>query len=158
MRIKLISILIVIFAVSVFAQSNKDDAAIQTVIQKLVTAQTQFDQKTIDALLAPDYIEISPLGEVDPRDKVIGFYAADQEPDPSKMTAAVDVTEYSIRSYGNFAVAIARFNYLMTAEGKPLPPRSIRAMIVLRKVNADWKIVSTQFTGIRPPAVQPKTN
>ena len=158
MRITLISILIAIFAINAFAQTNKDDAAIQSVVQKLVTAQTQYDPKTLDAIFTSDYIEISPLGEFDPRDKVLGFYGPDQKPDPTKMTATVEVTDYSIRSYGSFAIAIARFNYSMNSDGKPLPPRSIRATIVLRKDKADWKIASAHYTGIRPTAPQQKTN
>ena len=157
MRIILIFSFIIALTSAVFAQTGKDDVAIQAVVQKLVIAQTNYDQKAIDGLLTPDYIEISPLGEVDLRDKVIGFYAADEKPDPAKMSATVDVTEYSIRSYGNFAVAIARFNYTMTAEGKPLPPRSIRATLVLRKDKTQWKIASAQYTGIRPSSPQ-KTN
>jgi uncharacterized protein (TIGR02246 family) len=157
MRTTLIITAIVIFAFTAVAQTNKDDAAIQAVVQKLVVAQTNYDQKTLDGLFTPDYIEISPLGEFDTRDKVIGFYSADQKPDPAKMTASVEVTDLSVRSYGNFAIAIARFNYTMTAEGKPLPPRSIRATMVLKKQKNDWKIASAQYTGIRPPA-PPKAN
>lgn len=157
MQIKLVFILIAVFAMSAFAQASKDGSAIQAVIQKLVTAQTEYDAKTLDVIFASDYIEISPAGEFDPRDKVLGFYKPELRPDPSKMTATVDVTDYSIRSYGNFAVTIARFNYSMTSEGKPLPPRSIRATIVLKKEKADWKIASAQYTGIRP-AAPPKTN
>ena len=157
MRIILLFSFIIALTSAVFSQTSKDDVAIQTVVQKLVIAQTGYDQKAIDALLTADYVEVSPLGEVDPRDKVIGFYATDQKPDPVKMSATVEVTEYSIRSYGNFAIAIARFNYAMTAEGKTLPPRSIRATIVLRKDKSDWKIASAQYTGIRLPSPQ-KTN
>ena len=128
-----------------------------TVVQKLVTAQKNYDPKALDALFTTDYIEISPAGEFDPREKVLGFYKPELKPDPLKMTSTVDVTEYSIRSYGNFAIAIARFNYAMSADGKPLPPRSIRATIALKKDNSDWKIVSAQYTGIRATAPQ-KTN
>jgi ketosteroid isomerase-like protein len=158
MRTAIIISAVVIFAFNSFAQNSKDDAAIKDVVQRLVVAQTNYDQKAIDSLLTSDYIEISPLGEFDPREKVIGFYAPDRKPDPAKMTATVDITEYSIRNYGNIAVAIARFNYSMTSEGKPLPPRSIRATIVLKKVRSDWKIASAQYTGIRPPTPQQQTN
>ena len=158
MRIIFILPVIIVFALNTFSQSNKDAAAIQVVIQKLVTAQTKYDQKTLDAILSTDYIEISPLGEFDPRDKVLGFYAPDQKPDPAKITATVEVTDYSIRSYGNFAIAIARFNYTMSSDGKPLPPRSIRATIVLRRDKADWKIVSAQYTGIRPATTPQRSN
>ena len=133
-----------------FAQTNKDEAAIQAVVKRMVTAQTAYDAKTLDAIFASDYIEISPVGEFDPRDKVLCFYKPEVKPDPSKMTASTEITDWSIRSYGGFAVAIARFNYSVTMEGKPLPPRSMRAMAVLRKEKGNWKIASVQYTGIRP--------
>ena len=157
MRIKLTFVLIAVFAVTAAAQTGKDNTAIQSVIKKLVTAQTDYDPKTLDSIFTSDYVEISPVGEFDPRDKVLGYYKPDLKPDPTKMTAAVDVTDYSIREYGNFAIAIARFNYAMTAEGKPLPPRSMRATFVLRKEKGEWKIASAHYTGIRPPA-PPKPN
>jgi len=49
-----------------------------------------------------------------------------------------------------FAVAIVRLNYAIKVEGKPLPPRSMRATYVMRKDGKTWKIASAQYTGIRP--------
>jgi len=141
--------IVTIFAAVGFAQTNKEDTAIQAVVKRMVTAQSAYDAKTLDAIFASDYIEISPVGEFDPRDKVLGFYKPEVKPDPSKMTASTEITDWSIRNYGGFAVAIARFNYSVTMEGKPVPPRSMRAMAVLRKEKGDWKIASVQYTGIR---------
>jgi len=157
MRVIFVLSLFIVFAFNAFPQNNTDDDAIRAVIQKLVTAQADYDLRALDSIFTSDYIEISPAGEFDPRDKVLGFYKPSIRPDPAKMTAAVDVTEYSIRNYGSFAITIARFNYAMTAEGKPLPPRSIRATIVLKKDKTDWKIASAQYTGIRATPTQ-KTN
>ena len=151
MRIIFILVLIAAIALIGYGQTNKEDAAIQAIVKKMVTAQTEFDVKTLDAIFASDYIEISPVGEFDPRDKVLSFYKPESKPDPSKMTASTEITDWSIRNYGNFAVAIARFNYTVTMEGKPVPPRSMRTMAVLRKEKGDWKIASVQYTGIRPP-------
>jgi hypothetical protein len=64
MRISLFSlIIIIIFSFSAHAQTGKDDAAIKSVLQRFVTAQTEYDAKTLDSIFTPDYIEISPLGE-----------------------------------------------------------------------------------------------
>jgi ketosteroid isomerase-like protein len=157
-RLKLITIVIGILAVNLFAQSGKDQAEVEGVIRSFVLAQTNYDQKALDALFTSDYIEISPLGEFDPRNKVLGFYKPELKPEPAKMSASVDVSELSIRTYRDFAIAIARLNYEMTADGKPLPSRSIRSTVVLKKEKTGWKIASAQYTGIRPPAAPPKTN
>ena len=121
----------------------------------MITAQTEYDAKTLDNILTADYIEISPLGEFDPREKVLGFYNAEAKAAAVGMTAKVEATEHSIRSYGKFAVVIVRANYTMTMNGNPLPPRSIRVTYVMRKEDKTWKIASAQYTGIRPPQ-QPK--
>lgn len=68
------------------------------------------------------------------------------------MTAKIEADEFSIRRYGETAVVIARLNYALTSEGRPLPPRAMRATFVCRKEKSGWKIVSAQYTGIRPPA------
>ena len=101
--------------------------------------------------MTSDYIEISPLGEIDRREKVLGFYNAEAKTAAADVKASVDATEVLIRSYDEFAIVIARLNYKMTAGGKELPPRSIRATYVMRKDGKTWKIASAQYTGIRPP-------
>lgn len=118
----------------------------------MTSAQTEYDAKKLDSILTADYIEISPLGEFDTRDKVLGFYSAEAKAAAGAMKAMVEVTEFSIRDYGKSAIVIARLNYTMTVDGKPLPPRSIRATYVMRKEKSAWKIASVQYTGIRPPS------
>ena len=148
------SLLLLCLAGATFAQS-KDDAALKGVVRQLLDAQIAYDVKTLDSLFTSDYIEISPLGEFDPRAKVLGFYAPDQKP-PQTMSVTVEDTEYSIRSYGKYAVVIARLNYTMTMDGKPAPARSIRATYLMRKEKDLWKVASAQYTGIRPVPAPPK--
>ena len=132
------------------AQSNAD-GLLKNLINQMINAQTAYDAKTLDDILTGDYIEISPLGELDPRDKVLGFYSLEAKAAAASVKASVDATEHSIRNYGKFAVVIVRLNYSMSAGGKQLPPRSIRATFVMKKEKDAWKIASAQYTGIRPP-------
>ena len=119
--------LILILTSLSFAQSSaKDDPAIKAAVRQLIDAQIAYDAKVLDKLFTADYIEISPLGEFDPRDKVMGFYTPEAKSQAGPVNVTVEDTEYSIRNYGKYAIAITRLNYAMTAAGKPLPPRSIR--------------------------------
>ncbi|MEP6945653.1 MAG: nuclear transport factor 2 family protein [Acidobacteriota bacterium] len=120
-------------------------------VNQMVNAQTEYDAKALDAILTADYIEISPLGEFDPREKVLGFYTPEAKSAAAAVNASAEATEHSIRDYGKFAIVIARLNYSMTVDGKPLPPRSIRVTYLMRKEMNGWKIASAQYTGIRPP-------
>lgn len=153
MKSRLLKLLAILFVSANFAfaqSSNKDDGALRSTVDRMVRAQTEYDAKTLDSILTADYIEISPVGEFDPRDKVLGFYTPEAKAAAAGVNATVEVTEHSIRNYGKFAVVIARLNYTMTANGKPLPPRSIRTTYVLRKDGKTWKIASAHYTGIRP--------
>lgn len=123
----------------------------------MTDAQQNYDAAALDKILTADYIEISPVGEFDPREKVLGFYKPELKPPAGKISASTELTEFSIRNYGKFAVVITKINYTIVSEGKMLPPRSMRATLVCRNEKGGWKIASAQYTGIRPPPAAPKT-
>lgn len=156
MKLKVFIFILLLSSVSVFAQT-KDDEALKSLVKKMTDAQSNYQPEVLDKIFTADYIEISPVGEFDSREKVLGFYKPELKPPAEKMSATTEIDEYSIRNYGKFAVVIARFNYTITSDGKQMPPRSIRATIVCRKEKNDWKIASAQYTGIRPPQTAPKT-
>jgi ketosteroid isomerase-like protein len=132
------------------AGSQNDEAALQSLIGRLVAAQTSYDAVALDRLLTSDYTEVSPVGEVDPREKVLSFYQATNKPAADKMTASIAPSEFSIRQFDTVAVVITRLTTTMTVDGKSQPPRSLRATFVCRKVSSGWQIASAQYTGIRP--------
>ena len=123
------------------------DAPLVKLIEDQAKAVTAFDQRALAALTAPDYREISPVGDVDERAAMLGFYApANKVPAP-----AVDVGEVDVRRFGDMAVMSARITYTMAAApgiAAP-PPRALRAGYVARRYGPAWKLVSAQFTPIR---------
>jgi uncharacterized protein (TIGR02246 family) len=135
-----------------FAQS-KDDEALKALVKQMTDAQSAYDATALDKIFTADYIEISPAGEFDPREKVLGFYKPEMK--SPNMSATTELVEFSIRNYEKFAVVIVRLNYTIVADGKTLPPRSMRATIVCKKEKGAWKIASAQYTGIRPAPIQP---
>ena len=147
----LLSVFFCVAVLSVAAQSTaKEELAIKWTIDQLVGAQTSYDVKTQDKLLTGDYFEVSPLGEIDTRDKVLSFYSPDAKA-AAAGSAQVTTSEHSIRIYDKFAIAIVRLDYVMSANGKTLPPRSIRVTFALsRTEKSSWRIASAQYTGIRP--------
>lgn len=156
MKLKVFIFILLLSGVSVFAQT-KDDDALKSLVKQMTDAQMNYQPDALDKIFTADYIEISPVGEFDPREKVLGFYKPELKPPADKMSASVAADEFSIRSYGKFAVVITRLNYTMTSDGKSLPPRSIRATIFCKKEKGAWKIASVQYTGIRPPQTVPKS-
>jgi ketosteroid isomerase-like protein len=155
MKTRAITGAIIFTLMSTFAYSQaKQDRALQSLTKQMVDAQIAYDVPTLDRIFTADYIEVSPVGEFDSREKVLGFYRPELKPPGDKLSASVELAETSIRDYKTFAVIIARLDFMMTSEGKPLPPRSLRVTLVCRKEKASWKIASAQYTGIRPPQVQ----
>lgn len=150
MKLKVFVFLLLLSSVSIFAQT-KDEDALKSLVKQMTDAQQNYDANALDKIFTADYIEISPVGEFDPRDKVLGFYKPELKPPADKMMATTEATDFSIRVYDKFAIVITHLNYTIVSEGKTLPPRSIRAMLVCRKEKGAWKIASAQYTGIRPP-------
>ncbi len=151
MKLKVFIFILLLSSVSALAQKPKDDESLKNLVKQMTDAQTNYQPDALDKIFAADYIEISPVGEFDPREKVLGFYKPEMKPPAAKMSVTVEATDFSIRNYGDFAIVITKLNYAMTSEGKPLPPRGIRATIICRKEKGAWKIASAQYTGIRPP-------
>ena len=148
-----LSIVILFISVSsAYSQSlANDEQALKHTVRKMLDAQIAFDPVSLNNLFTADYIEISPVGEFDPREKVLSFYTPEAKAASSKMSVLVEAVDHSIRVYDKFAIVIAQFNYKITADGRPAPPRSMRATMVFSKQKGDWKLASAQYTGIRIP-------
>lgn len=155
MKFRIFVLFLILFNISnVFAQSkDNDDEALKSLVEQMTAAQAAFDAVALDKILTADYIEISPVGEFDSREKVLGFYQPELKPPAEKTAAVSEATNFSIRRYGKFSIVITRINYTITNEGKPLPPRSIRLMLICRKENNQWRIASAQYTPIRSKIV-----
>lgn len=137
-------------------KQNSDRLALTDLVKQMVDAQTSFDSATLEKIYAFDFIEISPVGEVDPREKTIGFYRPEANPNRDQVKMTVTADGFLIRTYGKFAVIIARLTFAPIGnEPSARPPFSIRVSLVCRKEKGAWKISSAQYTGIRPPRPQP---
>lgn len=130
------------------AQRNQAaDAPVLALVSAFSAARAQFDAKALDALLSSDYVEVSPVGEVDRRQEVLGFYA------PSKATPAPPMTLSTddVRRYGDIAVVVGSVNYSIPGPNGATVKRSMRVTYVARRVARHWLMASTQYTGVRPP-------
>ena len=127
-------------------QTPRPAVFIEVLLNTLIEAQRTFDLRQLDEVLAPDYVEISPLGEVDPRDKVMSFYTPDKKiADPP--TAVLD--EIATRIYGETAVTIGKVTFQVKGPDGAAAARSMRCVFVTRIIDRKWKVVSAQYTPIR---------
>ena len=123
--------------------ASAQDAAILALVDRFEEARLRFDPVALAATLAPDYEEISPVGTVDPRAAVLGFYApAARRPGPA-MTA----DETVVRARGDTALVTRRQSIALPGG----TTRSIRVRYVARRSGRRWQLVSAQYTPIPPP-------
>lgn len=119
-------------------------AAAARLAQQYVDATSGFDQALLQEILAADFQEISPVGEVDSREKVISFYPPAAKAKAPPVTATL--SELSSRLYADkLAITTARLTY--TFDGTP-HSRSMRVQFVSTLQQGRWQLVSSQFTGI----------
>lgn len=127
------------------AHAAPDTSQLAALVERYAQAQSAFDQAALKAMTADEYVEISPLGEVDSRDKMLSFYAPEQK----RPAPQLQVDETVVRQSGDTALISARLSYTINQDGTPRN-FALRAGYVARLVNQQWLLVSAQYTGIRP--------
>lgn len=128
------------------AQAAPDTSQLAALVQRHAQAQNAFDQAALKATTAEDYVEISPVGEVDSRDKMLSFYAPEQK----RPAPQLQVDETVVRQSGDTALISARLSYTINQDGTPRN-FALRGGYVARLIDQQWLLVSAQYTGIRPP-------
>mgnify|MGYP003580248822 FL=1 len=140
-------LLALILAIATTQAASPAERAVVAVVQQLADAQRTFDQAALDRLLTADYVEVSPVGDVDERAKVIGFYSADAKAKSPEVSSIV-IDEPRVRIDGTHAIVIVRQT---TNVGPAGASRAVvmRVTAHLRRSGNDWRIASTHYTGIR---------
>lgn len=128
------------------AHAAPGDSELVALVQRYAKAQSDFDQAALKATTAENFVEISPIGEVDTREKVLSFYAPEQK----RPSPELRVDEPAVRILGDTALVSARLSYAMHQDGVPRS-FAMRAGYVARRIGNQWLLVSAQYTGIRPP-------
>ena len=117
--------------------------AVEALVDRFDAARAAFDPAALAATLADDYVEISPVGTVDSRAAVLGFYTPDQR----RPVPPMRHDERVVRMAGTAAFVTER-KLLTLPDGTT---RTIRIGYVARRVGNGWRLVSAQYTPI-PPA------
>ena len=128
------------------AQAATVDAELVSLVERHAQAQSQFDQATLRNITAENYVEISPIGEVDSREKMLSFYA----PESKRPAPQLQVEEPAVRIMGDTALVSVRLSYSMNQDGATRK-FAMRGGYVARLIDKQWMLVSAQYTGIRPP-------
>ena len=152
-KVIFISVLLVLLSISALSQS-KEDAKVIAIAKQAVMAQENYDPVTLEKIYASDYIEISPKGEIDEREKAIGFYKVEDVEMAKAKTPKIILDNFKVRRYREFAIVISRFS-IGSKTDTSRKPREVGIVVhALRKEKGMWKIYSAQFTPF-PPSPRP---
>ena len=150
----LLSFMLMTLTISAFSQSKKDVEVI-AVAKQAAAAQENYDPATLDKIYASDYIEISPKGEIDEREKAIGFYKVEDVETAKSKTPRYILDEFKVRHYGKFAIVITKFSLGSKTDASQKPREVGLIVYALRKEKGAWEIYSAQFTPF-PPSPRPQ--
>ena len=89
------------------APLTQSEQELTRLVEQFTQAQVAFEPAVLKELTTEDYIEVSPLGEVDPRDKMLGFY----DPEYKVEASVADVSEINVRIYSETAVVVAKVTF-----------------------------------------------
>lgn len=129
------------------AAGNTDIVAVERVVDRFNAARAAFDEAALGETLAPDYQEISPVGDVDDRAKVLGFYRADQR----RAGPVIERADRRTSLHGMFAIGTERLSFTMTRPDGVAATRSMRVRYVAVRGGGVWRLLSAQYTPM-PPA------
>lgn len=126
------------------ASSATPEVDVGRLVDRFNAARTAFDDRGLAGTLAPDYQEISPVGDIDSRDRVIGFYKpAQRGPAPALVS-----NERAVALHRDWALVTERLSFDMAKPDGTKVTRSLRARYVAVRTAVGWQLASAQYTGI----------
>jgi uncharacterized protein (TIGR02246 family) len=129
------------------AQSDSSaEAAVKTLVQSFIKAQQTFNPAVLKEDTTENYIEVSPLGEVDKRDAVLKFY----DPADRVEVPSASITDEQIRFFKDMAVDIVAIKYTVADKQASSHDVQIRATFVAVQQQGVWKLASAHYTSIQP--------
>ena len=127
---------------------GEESAEIKKTIEAFVQATIKFDVESLKKLTHPDFVEISPLGEVDPRAKFLGFYDVPEEKRKSPVTA-FEIQDLQTRAIRR-DIVIAHYRQVMTIGPAEVGRKfQIQVTTVLSSELGQWVFCSNTFTPIQ---------
>ena len=123
---------------------------IQSTVDAYLKAVRTFDHQALDRLFHQEYLEVSPLGEVDDRAKTLSFYRVAPE-QRGPLPKAITAHELTVRlPSDDVAICVFREDVEMERGGQSLT-MSFRVTSVLKRQEGRWVFFSNHANGIRKP-------
>lgn len=122
----------------------------ENVLATWVTAERTGDTRTLDALLAHDFVGVGPVGFVLDKPAWVGRF------EHGLHYEQLDLDELTIRRHGNTTVVVAHQHAVGDAAGTPVPGDTRVSFTIVTDDNGDPTIAGMQYSFIGPPLGGPR--
>lgn len=126
------------------SQTIPENTFFESLVQQLVQAQRAFDQDALDQLLGETFVEISPIGDVDDRASVMGFFAPANY-NPQFPPPQIVLSDFKITRGQHSAFVIVKETFKIA---KSTSEVSMRAAFSLTQTNGKWVFNTAHYTPI----------
>lgn len=119
-------------------------ADIKSTIEAFANATIRYDVATLERLTDAQFVEVSPLGDVDPREKFLSYYRVPAEQRgfaPDK----VEFSEWTLRQAGD-SISIAIYRQSLVIKDRKM---NFRITTALQRKGAQWLILSNHVSPLR---------
>jgi len=129
-----------------FAQREENRHEIDRLEDAWRSALLTSDTKAMNALLADDYMAITPSGTLQTRDDTLENLRSGKV-----HFTLLDITDRKVRFYGSTAVVTSQANIQATTPDGPVTGHYWYTRVYARNAQGQWKIVSFEASRVREP-------
>ena len=148
----LLTLLSYLLAVGMIGTANAEYPITDTIraldtVKLMLAAGGRGDQRVLEELLAPEYLRVSPSGEVETRRDILGSLAGDQSKDRAKLAVDADtpLSEVAFEETKDGVIIVA----LQKSTRQPVVDERnalLRVTFLLEKRQGRWVILLTHYT------------
>ena len=132
-------------AMPVKAAPAQGEDAVVRLVDSFTRAQRDYDPSKLAALTTPNYVEVSPIGDVDTREEMLGFYA----PDKKRVSPELVISDRLVKLQGDGAVLLAKLSFAAPGPGGTTRTVSMRASFIARRTGGEWRLAAAHYTPLR---------
>jgi len=133
----LIALSIVMLSKQCLANDEKQVEVLTRLAESYVHAQFNFDQALLKSITSPQFVEISPKGEIDERNRVLAFYSEDKR----VSSPPFNIVDVRVRKDGSSAF-ISQVIIIEVGNRKVEMTQGLSAI----KKEQTWLLTSSQST------------
>jgi ketosteroid isomerase-like protein len=128
------------------AQKHENHHEIDQLEDEWRNAVVNSDTKTMDSLLADDYMAITPAGTLRSRDETLKNMSSGNE-----HFTSLTITDRKVRFYGTTAVVTSLATIQASTSGGQVVGDYRYTHVYVRNAQGQWKIVSSEASHVRNP-------